>query len=175
MAHAPRICGRQTEDGSICGGVVQPGEECPKCGGSRHKFAGGRYRSDVDRSDTAERRRLRRAVFDRAEHRCEIRYPDICLHTEQLQLDRVQREDGYSMENTCCACRPCHARKTSWEALQAQGIDAPHLQPPTIIRRPEPQSQPAPGVLRIDIGGHRDSHGQGGISDDILEQWHRST
>lgn len=173
-AHAPRICGRQTEDGSICGGVVQLGEKCPKCGGSRHKFAGGRYRSDVSRSDTATHRALKRLVRERANGQCQIRYAGICLGAGTI-CDRVDNDLDYTESNCCWSCRRCHQRKTAWEAGKAQGHNVAHLEPRAIVQPPTPAPQPR--IWRIDLGsdGHtQHDHGQGGISDDILSHWHGS-
>lgn len=169
MPRAPRAC--STPD---CTGVIPPGGTCPKCGG-RPKFAGGQSQSNVDRSDTAAHRALKQFVRDRAKGQCQIRYEDICLGVGTI-MDRIEHDWDYSQENACWSCRPCHARKTAWEALRAQGIDATHLEPRAIVQPPAPEPQPkSPGVWSINTGGHRDQGGYtGDSSSDILDHWRDS-
>lgn len=174
MIKLPRHCGRALPDGGFCSGTIQPAGVCPVCAG-RAGFAGGDSGTPIDRSNTAERRRLKTLVRERANGRCEIRYPLLCAGRGSI-VDRIDRDDGYYDDNCCWACHPCHGRKTSWEALCAKGINADHLKPPAIKVHPKtvaPQPQ-TPFAIRT---GGRSGEGdtQGGHSEtaygDILSRW----
>jgi 5-methylcytosine-specific restriction enzyme A len=86
---------------------------------------------------------IRKRTLDRANHRCQIRYPLICIFVA-TEVDRIDNEWGYKTPgNTAAACSACHGRKTQWEAHTAQGHDVEHLKPPN-HHAPVPVPMPMP-------------------------------
>jgi hypothetical protein len=119
---------------------------------------------------------IRKRTLARANHRCQIRYPLICVIVA-TEVDRIDNEWGYRTPgNTAAACAACHARKTQWEAHTAQGHDVEHLRPPNYAPAVPKAVQPShtrPPVVpkRIDTNQPNDMPSNDCHPDDILREW----
>ena len=69
---------------------------------------------------------IRSQVLRRDGWRCQLRYEDICLGAANQVDHRIAANlgGGDDLGNLQSACRPCHQRKTSADALAARGFGA---------------------------------------------------
>lgn len=113
MPRAPKPCGIKG-----CTVIVPNGQ---RCADHRH---GWPTNTGATRTNTAEHRDWRTQVLQRAGHRCQIHYPDICIGTATI-ADHIKATAlggaHYDLDNGQAACAPCSNRKSSLEGHIAQG------------------------------------------------------